>query len=80
MHTEAVLKESSDTKTSILKEDPKLLGVSLPVSTTIEAAIKVKKAWAIALAEVVVAAKAKTSSAKAKAESVVSNGATEINA
>ena len=80
MQTEAVLKESDATKTSATDKDPKLLGVSLPVSTTVEAAITVKNAWADALTQVLAAAKAKTAAAKTKAETVTTNGASEITA
>ena len=86
MQTEAVLKEStgSDVTSGGPEKDPKLLGVSLPVSTTIDAAVQVKKAWAEALTAVIAAAKAKakekTAAAKGKVESAAQNGAAEINA
>ena len=80
MQTEAVLKDSDATKTSATDKDPKLLGVSLPVSTTVEAAIQVKKAWADALTQVLAAAKARSAAAKNKAQTTASNGAAEINA
>ena len=86
MQTEAVLKEStgSDVTSGGPEKDPKLLGVSLPVSTTIDAAVQVKKAWAEAITAVIAAAKAKakekTNAAKTKADSTTSNGAGEISA
>jgi len=86
MQTEAVLKEStgSDVTSGAPEKDPKLLGVSLPVSTTIDAAVQVKKAWAEAITAVIAAAKAKakekTNAAKTKADSTTSNGAGEISA
>lgn len=85
MQTEAVLKESTGSDVSGGPEkDPKLLGVSLPVSTTIDAALQVKNAWAEAITAVIAAAKTKakqrSAAAKTKVESATSNGASEISA